>query len=60
MKFNKRNQDIKANSVSIRKGDKVVVIAGKDKGKTGKVIFVDPIEMRCVVEGVNMVVKHKT
>ena len=59
MKFNKRNQDIQANNVSIRKGDTVVIIAGKDKGKKGKVIFVDPVKMRCVVEGANIVIKHK-
>ncbi|KAI4454063.1 50s/60s ribosomal protein l14/l23 [Holotrichia oblita] len=40
-------------------GDQVVIIAGKDKGKKGKVILVDPVAMRCVVEGVNIVVKHK-
>lgn len=59
MKFNQRNQDISANNVSIRKGDQVVVISGKDKGKKGKVILVDPVTMRCVVEGINIVVKHK-
>jgi|GEM_PF-24077 len=59
MKFNPTNQNIKANNVSVRKGDQVVVIAGKDKGKKGKVVFVDPVAMRCVVEGVNIVIKHK-
>jgi large subunit ribosomal protein L24 len=58
MKFNKRNQDIKAQNVSVRKGDTVVVIAGKDKGKKGRVIGVDPFACTCVVEGVNVVVKH--
>ena len=46
-------------SYSVRKGDTVVVIAGKDKGKEGKVLLVDPVAMRCVVAGVNIVVKHK-
>ena len=59
MKTNKRNQDKQATNVSIRNGDQVVVIAGKDKGKKGKVIFVDPINGKCVVEGVNIVIKHK-
>jgi len=58
MKFNKRNQDIKAQNVSVRKGDTVVVIAGKDKGKKGKVMGVDPFAGTCVVEGVNIVIKH--
>ena len=58
MKFNKRNQDVKPNNVSIRRGDTVVVIAGKDKGKKGKVIAVDPIANTCIVDGVNIVIKH--
>ncbi len=43
----------------IKKGDTVIVIAGKDKGKTGKVLYAVPKENRVVVEGVNMVTKHK-
>jgi large subunit ribosomal protein L24 len=42
----------------IRKDDTVIVIAGKDKGRTGKVIKVMPKEDRVVVEGVNMVKRH--
>lgn len=42
----------------IRKDDAVVVIAGKDKGRTGKVLKVLPKEDRVVVEGVNMVKRH--
>jgi large subunit ribosomal protein L24 len=42
----------------IKKGDKVVVIAGKDKGKTGEVLRVIPDEARVVVQGVNMVKRH--
>jgi len=44
--------------VHVRKGDTVVVIAGKDKGKRGKVIRVIPAEQRVVVEGVNKVKRH--
>jgi len=58
MKFNQKNQEQEVHNVSIRKGDMVVVIAGKDKGKKGKVIGVDPVANTCVVEGVNIVVKH--
>lgn len=43
----------------IRKGDKVVVLAGKDKGRTGEVIQVMPKEDRAVVRGVNMVKRHQ-
>ena len=42
----------------IRKGDKVTVLAGKDKGKAGKVLHVFPRNERALVEGVNMVKKH--
>ena len=45
--------------MSVRKGDKVVVICGKDKGKEGKIIRVDRDNGRVTVEGVNVVVKHK-
>ncbi|WP_026414312.1 50S ribosomal protein L24 [Actinomadura oligospora] len=44
--------------MKIRKGDEVVVIAGKDKGATGKVIRVIPREERVVVEGVNLITKN--
>jgi large subunit ribosomal protein L24 len=43
----------------IRKGDRVVVITGKDKGKTGEVIRVIPDEDRAVVRGVNVVRRHQ-
>ena len=43
----------------IRKGDKVVVLTGKDKGRTGEVIQVMPKEDRAVVRGVNMVKRHQ-
>lgn len=42
----------------IKKGDTVVVITGKDKGKTGTVIKAMPKENRVVVQGVNMQTKH--
>jgi large subunit ribosomal protein L24 len=43
----------------IKKGDKVVVLAGKDKGRTGEVIAVFPKESRALVQGVNMVKRHE-
>ena len=42
----------------IRKNDQVAVIAGKDKGKQGKVLKVDAKSMKLTVEGVNMVKRH--
>lgn len=43
----------------IRKGDTVQVIAGDDKGKTGIVLQVLPLKSRAIVEGVNIVYKHR-
>ena len=42
----------------IRKNDQVVVIAGRDKGKRGRVLSVDPQKNRVVVEGVGMIKRH--
>jgi len=44
--------------LKIKKGDKVVVITGRDKGKTGEVKQVLPAENRVVVDGINMVKRH--
>lgn len=44
--------------MKIKKNDNVMVMAGKDKGKTGKVMQVLPEENKVVVEGVNKTVKH--
>jgi large subunit ribosomal protein L24 len=43
----------------IRKGDKVVVLTGKDRGARGEVVRVFPAEERVVVAGVNMVTRHQ-
>jgi large subunit ribosomal protein L24 len=43
----------------IKKGDKVVVLAGRDKGKSGEVIEVRPKENRALVRGVNMIRRHQ-
>ncbi len=45
--------------MKIRADDDVIVISGKDKGRTGKVIRVDPKRERVYVEGVNMVKRHQ-
>jgi large subunit ribosomal protein L24 len=44
--------------MKIRKNDTVLVIAGKDKGKKGKVRFAFPKEERLLVEGINFIKKH--
>lgn len=44
--------------INVRKNDRVVVIAGKDKGKKGRVIEVQPAKHKVIVEGVNMVKRH--
>ena len=46
-------------AAKIKKGDKVVVLAGRDKGKSGEVIQVMPTEERALVRGVNMVQRHQ-
>ena len=45
--------------MKIKSGDEVIVLAGKDKGATGKVVKALPREDRVVVEGVNLVKKHR-
>ena len=47
-----------ANSLHVKKGDRVKVIAGKDKGLVGDIIEVLPEQGRVIVEGVNVVKKH--
>ena len=44
--------------MKIKKGDQVIVISGKDKGKKGEVLRAIPSESRVVVQGVNVVKKH--
>ncbi len=45
--------------LKIKKGDRVVVIAGRDKGKRGEILQVIPSENRAVVQGVNVVRRHQ-
>ncbi|MYZ46639.1 50S ribosomal protein L24 [Propylenella binzhouense] len=46
-------------AAKIRKGDRVVVITGRDKGRSGEVIQVMPKESRALVRGVNVVTRHE-
>ncbi|WP_120500587.1 50S ribosomal protein L24 [Roseovarius sp. EL26] len=45
-------------AAKLKTGDKVVVIAGKDKGKEGMISSVDPTAGKAIVEGVNMAIRH--
>ena len=46
------------NKVHVKTGDTVMIISGKDSGKSGKVLAVSPAEGKVLVEGLNMVTKH--
>ena len=48
-----------ANKIHVKKDDQVIVISGKDKGATGKVLKTEPETGRVYVEGVNIVKKHQ-
>lgn len=48
-----------AKKMKIKKGDKVVVITGRDRGKTGEVLRVMPKDDRLLVQGVNLVKRHQ-
>ena len=47
------------NRVHVKQGDRVVVLSGDSKGKKGKVVAVNPKNMTVIIEGVNMITKHK-
>jgi large subunit ribosomal protein L24 len=46
-------------AAKIRKGDKVIVLTGRDKGRTGEVVEVRPADDRAIVRGVNIVKRHQ-
>ena len=46
-------------AAKLKTGDKVIVLAGKDKGKTGEIVSVDPKAGKAVVDGVNIAVRHQ-
>jgi len=49
----------KAPKLKIKKGDKVVILTGRDKGKTGEVKHVNPAECKVIVQGINLQTKHR-
>ena len=46
-------------AAKLRKGDKVVVLTGKDKGKQGEITSVDPKANKAVVDGINIAIRHQ-
>ncbi|PID35584.1 MAG: 50S ribosomal protein L24 [Rhodobacterales bacterium] len=46
-------------AAKLKKGDKVIVLAGKDKGKEGEITSVDPAAGKAVVDGINMAIRHQ-
>lgn len=56
--FNKAHKPIECEKIRLKKGDNVLVLSGKDKGKEGKILAVSPKENKIIVEGVNVVSKH--
>jgi large subunit ribosomal protein L24 len=46
-------------AAKIKKGDKVVVLTGRDKGRSGEVLSVDPGDARAIVQGINLVKRHQ-
>ena len=47
-------------AAKLKKGDKVVVLAGKDKGKQGEITAVFPKENKAVVDGINIAIRHQS
>ena len=46
-------------AAKLKKGDKVIVLAGKDKGKTGEISRVMPKEGKAIVDGINIAIRHQ-
>lgn len=55
----KKKKPVFEGKMNLRKGDEVIVLAGKDKGKRGKVIQTDPEGGKVTVDGINVVIKHQ-
>ena len=47
------------NKIKLRKGDEVIVLAGKDKGKKGKIVRIFPDDRKAIVSDINKVKKHQ-
>ena len=53
------DRDLLLNGMKIKKGDNIIIITGKDKGKKGKIINVLVKENKVIIEGANMMKKHQ-
>jgi large subunit ribosomal protein L24 len=53
------DKKVEKKKMRVRRGDNVVVVAGRDKGKTGEVLRVDSARNRVLVQGVNMMKRHQ-
>lgn len=58
MAAKQKQTQAKSNKLKLKKGDEVIVIAGKDKGKRGTILSALPAAKKVIVEGINMVKKH--
>ena len=58
-KADKKEKPKKHGKVRVKKDDTVYVLAGKDRGASGKVLSVDPVTRRATVEGINLVKRHR-
>jgi len=56
MKTENPKEEIK---LRLKRGDRVVVIAGKEKGREGKILVVDRVKNKVIIEGINMVTRHQ-
>ena len=45
-------------AAKLRKGDKVIVLTGKDKGKTGEISSIDPKSGKAIIDGINVAIRH--
>ncbi len=59
VKVRSQKKPKKHSRLRIKKDDTVYVLAGKDRGSTGRVLSVDPEKMKAIVEGINIVKKHR-
>ena len=55
----KKKKPVFEGKMNLKKGDEVIVLAGKDKGKRGKIIQTIPEEGKVIVDGVNVVTRHQ-
>lgn len=58
-KSKKKKSKMRSTKYKIKKGDNVIVLAGKDKGKKGKVLEIFPKEGRLIIERINVVKRHQ-